>query len=124
MREEIEKLEIKIGSFKNWLSEARKEKKIKKQASDKAKVAAYDKRSREEAKNIRSMLHKEISSNWSCPYCNINKNKNQIHADHIHPISKGGMSVLENMVLICSECNQKKSDLPFVTFLFYLVLHF
>ena len=31
-------------------------------------------------------------------------------ADHIHPISKGGLSVIQNMVLVCSSCNQLKSD--------------
>ena len=29
--------------------------------------------------------------------------------DHIHPVSKGGLSTAQNLVFICSDCNRKKS---------------
>lgn len=33
------------------------------------------------------------------------------HVDHIMPITKGGMSVTENMILVCEGCNLEKSYL-------------
>jgi len=49
-----------------------------------------------------------------CPYCgNPFETKalnNNIHLDHIYPVSKGGQSVNENLVFICSDCNSKKSN--------------
>ncbi len=50
----------------------------------------------------------------SCPYCErkfpSRKLNSNIHLDHIYPVSKGGQSVMENLVFICSDCNSKKSD--------------
>lgn len=34
-----------------------------------------------------------------------------LHIDHIHPYSKGGETVMENLQTLCSECNLGKSDL-------------
>ena len=49
-----------------------------------------------------------------CPYCErkfpSRKLNSNIHLDHIYPVSKGGQSVMENLVFICSDCNSKKSD--------------
>jgi hypothetical protein len=45
-----------------------------------------------------------------CPYCEGDLGKNY-EADHIYPVSKGGLSTTTNMVNICKRCNQKKSGL-------------
>ena len=29
---------------------------------------------------------------------------------HTHPISKGALTIIQNMVLICKTCNSKKSN--------------
>ena len=42
----------------------------------------------------------------SCIYCG----KQSESIDHIHPRSKGGMSITENCVPACLSCNGKKSD--------------
>lgn len=34
-----------------------------------------------------------------------------LHIDHIHPYSKGGETIMENLQTLCSECNLGKSDL-------------
>lgn len=42
-----------------------------------------------------------------CRYCRENRSDT---IDHVIPISKGGKSVLKNMVGACYECNHRKSD--------------
>jgi hypothetical protein len=36
-----------------------------------------------------------------------------LHIDHIHPYSKGGETIMENLQTLCSDCNLGKSDLIF-----------
>ena len=48
-----------------------------------------------------------------CPYCfgtlgNFEGDRCS-ELDHIHPVSKGGLSTAQNLVFICSNCNRKKS---------------
>ena len=45
-----------------------------------------------------------------CQNCRINVPDNEIEFDHIIPISKGGPSTVENLRVLCRECNRKKSD--------------
>ena len=44
-----------------------------------------------------------------CPYCQQSIGADH-HLDHIHPVSKGGLSKKENLILVCKKCNIKKSD--------------
>ena len=53
---------------------------------------------------------------WICPYCHVDKDLGSSEADHIHPIKKGGLSTLQNMVLICKKCNSNKKDLTLRVF--------
>lgn len=50
----------------------------------------------------------------NCPYCQgilgPLSGKNAAHLDHIHPVSKGGLSTIQNLVYICHKCNREKSD--------------
>ena len=50
-----------------------------------------------------------VSTDWKCPYCNEKSDVNLSEADHIHPVSKGGLTTPQNMVLICKTCNSAKS---------------
>jgi len=56
----------------------------------------------------------------ACPYCELKFESSSLNSnvqlDHIYPVSKGGHSVIENLVFICSECNSKKSDLTLAIF--------
>ena len=57
-----------------------------------------------------------------CPICGVTMKMNpetgQINPrspmaatiDHVYPHSKGGTGRLENLQLLCTDCNQKKSD--------------
>lgn len=44
-----------------------------------------------------------------CPYCHKYFEKDEMHGDHIKPWSKGGATERENLQMLCSECNLKKS---------------
>jgi len=35
----------------------------------------------------------------------------ELHVDHVHPWSKGGLTVLENLQTLCADCNLGKSNL-------------
>lgn len=77
-----------------------------------ARLAALDERSRELARRLRSSLRR-----WKkCPYCGGELGSDP-HADHIYPVSKGGLSTRENMVLICERCNLRKGRLTLLSFL-------
>lgn len=47
-----------------------------------------------------------LRDNFTCQYCG----KYGDTVDHIHPRSKGGQHVWENVVCACKRCNSKKSD--------------
>jgi 5-methylcytosine-specific restriction endonuclease McrA len=91
-------------------------KRFKKRASERertSKINAFEMKNRSGAQNIKEKLLKPIrgKSNWSCPYCTNLSDVNLAEADHIHPVNKGGLTTLQNMVLICKKCNSKKTNL-------------
>tara|TARA_Y100001970_G_C14167281_1_gene822045 strand:- start:1005 stop:1580 length:576 start_codon:yes stop_codon:yes gene_type:complete len=45
--------------------------------------------------------------NGKCVKCG---SQYELHYDHIIPVSKGGSTTLENIELLCQECNLSKSD--------------
>lgn len=47
-------------------------------------------------------------ANERCKLCGMNSDNLQI--DHIHPVSKGGKCLLENLQVLCSTCNLQKSN--------------
>lgn len=68
--------------------------------------------SRVEGHNLRRLLPR----NHPCPYCGGPLGSSP-HADHIHPIKKGGRSTFANMVMVCDECNGKKGNLTLQQFI-------
>ncbi|WP_345464057.1 HNH endonuclease [Deinococcus carri] len=73
---------------------------------DRALAAAFEQKTREVADSIK----KQLPRNHACPYCQGPLGDTP-HADHIHPVSRGGMSTKDNMVYACSTCNGRKHDL-------------
>lgn len=79
----------------------------------------------EAAKNLREVrdlgasIRRRLESQKDCPYCDrpLPLDKAKVHADHIYPVSKGGRSVIRNMVLVCAACNAEKEDLTLRAFL-------
>ena len=49
-----------------------------------------------------------------CHYCGGRFGGEDLTMDHVIPLSKGGMSVRENIVIACKDCNSKKKyNLPY-----------
>jgi hypothetical protein len=91
-------------------------KRFKKRANERertAKINAFESKTRSGAQNIKDKLLKavRIKSKWLCPYCSKASDVNAAEADHIHPVNKGGLTTIQNMVLICKKCNSKKTNL-------------
>lgn len=45
-----------------------------------------------------------------CPICGQHFEFDEMEGDHIKPWSKGGHTVLENLQMLCKDCNGKKKD--------------
>jgi len=82
-----------------------------------ARAAAYEKKQREHAKSIRGELEKQLHQVPFCPYCASALSIDNAHADHIYPVSKGGLSTRKNMVFICATCNVLKGGLTLRQFI-------
>ncbi len=83
------------------------ESKLEKQASkqrQKAAAAAHFGKTRTLAKGVRKLILDQVHILPICPYCGEALG-DEPHADHIYPVSHGGLSTTENMVFICSTCN-------------------
>jgi len=114
--ERIERIVEKKKS-KAALEEERERSVRTKVGQTKAKAAAYENKQRELAKSIRTALRKELKDNPYCPYCNLELSLEDAHADHIHPVVKGGLSTIRNMVFVCPSCNIEKGTLTLRAFL-------
>lgn len=77
-----------------------------------AKAAAAEQQTRQRASSIKRM----VKRTENCPYYSEKLNDNA-HLDHIYPVSKGGLSIVENLVWCCATCNSLKSDKGLVQFL-------
>ncbi len=107
----------RIADVQQWLDKVcdrilKIENREAKQQSLKNKAASSTKTKRQIANGIK----KDLVDNEDCPYCGYAL-KLAIHADHIYPIAKGGESTKKNMVLVCADCNTKKSSLTLQAFI-------
>jgi 5-methylcytosine-specific restriction endonuclease McrA len=83
-----------------------------------AKIAAFDNKARSGSQVVKDELLRYIKnkSKWKCPYCDLSSPASNAVADHIYPINKGGLSTPANMVLVCEDCNKKKTNLTLRSF--------
>lgn len=70
----------------------------------------------QEKRVIAESVKKRIGKNQQCPYCG-SYISGIPHADHIYPVSRGGESVVKNMVYVCSSCNLKKGNMTLTMFI-------
>lgn len=47
--------------------------------------------------------------NWQCLHCGAT---DQLHIDHINPVSNGGGNEYENLQVLCKPCNSRKGFRP------------
>lgn len=83
----------------------------------KARVAASEKETRQQAKKYQTDFREQKKNVSECPYCGGALNESDSHLDHIYPVSKGGHSVKRNLVFVCSGCNLKKKNQTLRSFL-------
>lgn len=57
------------------------------------------------------VLNRDNHTCQSCGKSPANQLGTTLHIDHIYPWSKGGETVIENLQLLCSDCNLGKSNL-------------
>jgi 5-methylcytosine-specific restriction endonuclease McrA len=105
IQNDITRLDQKLDWIKSI--EAKNEKK----RQDKARIAALMDRARGGAAAIRENLPRD----HPYPYCG-GPLGDAPHANHIHPISKGGLSIRQNMVYICASCNNRKGNQTLTAF--------
>ena len=53
-------------------------------------------------------LASQLNTFNRCPYCTQKLSFEQSHVDHIHPVSRGGLSEDDNLILVCASCNKSK----------------
>lgn len=99
---EVCAIDTKISSIVKQLRELRKQ---ETHSLKMAKAAVFDDEARQQFRTIKPKIDKQDY----CPYCS-KKIIGTSHLDHIHPLSKGGLNVTENLVDCCADCNLKKSD--------------
>ncbi len=69
---------------------------------------AQPKRERAPSRRLRFSVF--ARDGFSCTYCGRKPPEVQLVADHKTPFSKGGLTVLENLVTACFHCNAGKAD--------------
>jgi 5-methylcytosine-specific restriction endonuclease McrA len=69
----------------------------------------HRRRSRKLSNGVFEILEKELKSLYSSP-CVVCGSCNEITADHIVPISRGGQHSIGNLQPMCKPCNSSKSD--------------
>ena len=48
---------------------------------------------------------------WRCEFCNDLINVQAVSLDHDRPLSMGGATALENLLIVCKRCNTSKWQL-------------
>jgi len=99
---EIQTIDSRVKHLKKEITEINKQEKYDLKM---AKAAAFDNETRKQVKTIKPKIKKQLN----CPYCGV-LIKGSSHLDHIHPVSKGGLNIAENLVDCCATCNLKKAD--------------
>ena len=75
-----------------------------------AQAAAHTEQTRTLADKIKPEIRNQFQVSNNCPYCEEELTDKQ-HADHIYPVSRGGLSTPDNLVFVCDRCNLAKHDM-------------
>jgi 5-methylcytosine-specific restriction endonuclease McrA len=114
LEEELTQLSLIESQIQKLL---KKEELLKRKRLKHEELKIRAKRNEDEVRAMASSVKRSISEiEHACPYCGGELGQTP-HADHIYPVSKGGLSVSKNMVMVCSKCNLKKKDLTLREFI-------
>jgi len=114
--------EIVLQQIKNqqqsyeWSRDYQKSKRSAERQVREKQLAPYSKRielrtaAMAKTRAVASVRKRKLKKSADCPYCGQLFGSDAGVADHIYPVARGGLSVADNMVYICTPCNQKKSD--------------
>jgi 5-methylcytosine-specific restriction endonuclease McrA len=80
------------------------------------RLEAVEARVLQKERDLAARLRLTFKPTDQCPYCGRPLGSGP-HLDHIYPVSKGGLSVSNNLVFVCLQCNQRKSDMTLAAFL-------
>jgi len=107
--DEIGRLEYNIGKFeKALLTAERREIKNQRKERVEAAAAAHFDETRLKAESVKRQIRDQTETLSVCPYCE--GPLDNPCADHIYPVSRGGLSTRDNMVYVCFSCNSTKSN--------------
>lgn len=96
------------------LKYARKKSRAREKA---ARLAAFESKARQGTQSLKKQLLRKVTGkSKKCIYCGKSTLKQNLVLDHIHPIAKGGQTVIQNSVLVCQSCNSTKSALTLRAF--------
>lgn len=107
MRYRAVSAKTKISELKKLISKNIKDEKL---LELKASAAKNYKKTRTLASPVKSRINEQFKILDQCPYCFTKMDEKNAHADHIYPVSKGGLSTPKNMVFICANCNLSKGN--------------
>jgi 5-methylcytosine-specific restriction endonuclease McrA len=106
-----------IADAKEWLTLIAEAKKLAKRRERSARLSAYEGKARQGSQALKKQLLSKVkSASKVCPYCCVRTPKKNLVMDHIHPVAKGGQTVLQNSILICQPCNSSKRALTLRAF--------
>lgn len=80
------------------------------------RLEAVEARVLQRERDLAAKLRLTFTPTDDCPYCG-GPLGNDPRLDHIYPVAKGGLSVSTNLVFVCLQCNQQKSDMTLAAFL-------
>lgn len=112
---------LDAGYIRDLIDLELEKEKVKLQAVEdlKAKAAENDSETRKVADSFkrRFPLARQLNRLSNCPYCNKSLNSDNAHLEHIYPVSKGGRSIIKNLIWVCATCNLKKGDKTLSSFI-------
>ena len=66
---------------------------------------------RDYTREEKEIMNKVKQSSSNCYYCGCKLNNNQKTVDHKLPMSRGGKTTEDNLVVSCIDCNQDKDSM-------------
>lgn len=102
LKSKLNEINYLLRYYPEFLRKARKRERMD-------RLAAYENRLRQGAHHIRRSLINNVTLPFQCPYCQNFEQRENIEADHIIPLIDGGLNRFQNIVLVCKDCNRKKS---------------